>query len=189
MKLKNATWTYLVRVNNQQTASPVGIPLPFPPNSKPIDTMEPLPQEPFNACTHFVFMTIIKIFGMLFRYQSGQFPITSNRGNKYVVIFYIYKANFVKSVPIKSQSKEELLRAYELVYAYFTAQGFKPQLCKMDNKTSHNIKTFICKENTRLQYTPPNIHRTNPAEQEICTWKYHFLFGIAGLPKTFPIAN
>jgi hypothetical protein len=76
-----------------------------------------------------------------------------------------------------------------LVYAYLTAQGFKPQLQKMDNKMSCNVETFICEENTRLQYTPPNIHCTNPAEQEICMWKNHFLLGIAGLPKTFPIVN
>jgi hypothetical protein len=59
----------------------------------------------------------------------------------------------------------------------------------MDNKTSHNIKTFIRKENTWLQYTPPGIHRTNMAAWEIWTWKNHFLSGIAGLPKTFLIAN
>jgi hypothetical protein len=76
-----------------------------------------------------------------------------------------------------------------LVYAYLAAWGFKPQLHKMDNKTSHDIETFIPKENTCLQYTPPDIHRTNPAEREICTWKNHFLSGIAGLTKTFPIAN
>ena len=126
---------------------------------------------------------------MLFSNQFGRFPITSNRGSKYVVIFYIYDANFFKSVPIKSRSKEELLRAYRLVYAYLTTWGFRPQLHKMDKLTSHNIKTFICKENTHLQYTPPNIHRFNLAEQEICKWKNHFLSGIAGLLKTFPIAN
>jgi hypothetical protein len=100
-----------------KTGSPAGIPPPFPPNSKPIDTMEPLPQEPFNTPMHFVFMTIIKISSMLFSNRSAQFPIISNRGNKYIVIFYIYDANFVKSVPIKSRLKEELLRAYWLVYA------------------------------------------------------------------------
>jgi hypothetical protein len=109
-----------------KTSSPARIPPPFPPDGEPIDTMEPLPQEPFNARTHFVFMTIIKISGMLFSNQLGWFPITSNRGNKYVVIFYIYDANFVKSAPIKSRSKEELLRAYRLDYAYITAWGFKP---------------------------------------------------------------
>jgi hypothetical protein len=172
-----------------KTSSPAGIPPPFPSDGKRIDTMEPLPQESFNARMHFVFMSIIKISGMLFSNRLGQFPITSNRGNKYIVIFYIYDANFVKSVPIKSRLKEELLRAYWLVYAYLTAQGFKLQLHKMDNKRSHNVETFICEENTHLHYTPRDIHRTNPAEREISTWKNHFLSGIAGLPKTFPIAN
>jgi hypothetical protein len=72
----------------------------FPPDFKPIDTMEPLPQEPFNARTHIVFMTIIEITGLFFSDQLGQFPITSNRGKNYVIVFYIYDANFVKSVPI-----------------------------------------------------------------------------------------
>jgi hypothetical protein len=151
--------------------------------------MAPLLQEPFKACTHFIFMTIIKISGILFSNQLGRLPITSNRGNKYIVIFYIYDANFVKSIPIKSQSKEKLLRAYRLIYAYLTAWGFKPQLHKIDNKTSHDVKTFIQEENARLQYTPPNIHHTNLAEQEICKWKNHILTSIAGLPKPFPIAN
>jgi hypothetical protein len=135
-------------------------------------------------------MTITEISGMLFSDQLGWFPITSNRGNKHIIMFYIYDANFVKFVPIKSRSKEELLRAYPLVYVYLTAWGFKLQLHKMDNKTSHDIKTFIREEeNTHLQYTPPNIHHTNLAEREICTWKNHFLSGISGLPKAFPIAN
>ena len=79
--------------------------------------MAPLLQEPFNARTHFIFMTIIEISGMLFSNQLGWFPVTSNRGNKYIAIFYKYDANFVKSIPIKSRSKEELLRVYRLVYA------------------------------------------------------------------------
>jgi hypothetical protein len=49
-----------------KTGSPAGIPLPFLLDSDLIDTMEPLPQESFNACTHFIFMTIIKISNMLF---------------------------------------------------------------------------------------------------------------------------
>ncbi len=72
-----------------KTDSPARIPPPFPPDSKLIDTMEPLPQEPFNARTHFVVMTIINISGMLFSNQLGRFPITSNSGNRYVIIFCI----------------------------------------------------------------------------------------------------
>jgi hypothetical protein len=166
-----------------KTSSPAGNPPPFPSIYETIDTVAPLPQEPFNARNHFVIMTLRSLA------WPGRFPVTLNRGDKYLVIFYIYDSNFVKFVPIKSRSKEELLWAYRLVYAYLTARGFKLQLHKMDNKTSHNVKTFIRKENTRLQYTPPNIHHTNPAEREIYTWKNHSFSGIAGLPKTFPIAN
>jgi hypothetical protein len=36
----------------------------------------------------------------------------------------------------------------------------------MDSKISHNIENFIRKESTRLKYTPPNIHRTNPANKK-----------------------
>jgi hypothetical protein len=46
----------------------------FPPNFEQFDTMEPLPQELFNARTHIVFITIIEITGMLFSNQSGNVP-------------------------------------------------------------------------------------------------------------------
>ena len=36
---------------------------------------------------------------------------------------------------------------------------------------------------------PPNIHPTKPAERAIHTWKNHFFASMAGLPKSFPIAN
>jgi hypothetical protein len=38
-------------------------------------------------------------------------------------------------------------------------------------------------------YTPPDIHCMNPAERAIRKWKNHFLAGMLGLPKSFPIAN
>ncbi len=44
-------------------------------------------------------------------------------------------------------------------------------------------------EQTPIQYTPLDIRCTNPIEHAICTWKNHFLASMAGLPKSFPIAN
>jgi hypothetical protein len=126
-------------------STPVGNQPAFPPNFEHIDTMEPLSQEPFNTRTQIIFMTIIEITNSVFSDQLSQFPITFNRGKKYVVIFYIFDANFVKYVPIKNRMKEELLRAYKLVYAYLTARGFKPHLHKMEKETYHNVENFICK--------------------------------------------
>ena len=58
-------------------------------------------------------MHIHAINGVISGNQTGRFPITSNRGNAYVFVFYVYNANYIRLVPIKSQSKEELLRAYQ----------------------------------------------------------------------------
>ncbi len=93
------------------TSSPVRVGMPLPLLLCCISSLgqkgllhEPLPREPFNTRTHFVFMTIIVISKLLLSNQLGRFPITSDRGNKYIVIFYIYNANFVKSIPIESRS-------------------------------------------------------------------------------------
>jgi hypothetical protein len=59
------------------------------------DPMEDVLQEPHNAHNHFVFMAIYKINGNLFTDLTGRFPITSNRGQAYVVVFYIFDANTV----------------------------------------------------------------------------------------------
>ena len=80
------------------------------------------------------------IAGIISSNQTGKFSITSNRGNAYVVVFYVYNANYICSIPIKSQSKEELLRAYHKVYEGLLVHGFKPILHKMENETSHKVK-------------------------------------------------
>jgi hypothetical protein len=74
-----------------------------------VDTnMDAAPQEPTNECTHHVFMTAHKVTGSVSSNQSGCFPITSNRGNMYVALFYVYNPNYIKSVSIKNQSEELL---------------------------------------------------------------------------------
>jgi hypothetical protein len=148
-----------------------------------------LPFQIKAGLTHLVFMVIHDIKGQVFTNQTGHFPITSNRGHAYLVIFYIYDVNFITSIPNKNRTKEELLQAYHITYKYLSSRGFKPQLHKMDNKTSKDVEEFIESQGTALQYTPPDIHQTNSAKQAIRTWKNHFTAGIVSLPKTFPIAN
>ena len=163
--------------------------LPHMPNLHIDNYMVDIPQEPHNACTHIIFMHTHAINSTTSSNQTGRFLITSNWGNAYVVVFYVVDPNYIRLVPIKNRSKEELLRAYRETYEWLTMRGFKNLLHKMDNETSHKVENFIRSQQTHLQYTPPDIHRTNPAERTICTWKNHFLADIAGLPKSFPIAN
>jgi hypothetical protein len=73
--------------------TPTTVPLQVPDSFD--DPMEDVLQEPYNARTHFIFMAIYEINGILFINQTGCFPITSNHGHAYVVVFYIFNANAV----------------------------------------------------------------------------------------------
>jgi hypothetical protein len=112
--------------------------------------MDTAPQEPTNKCTHHLFMTVHKVTGSVSSNQSGCFPVTSNCGNAYISLFYVYDPNYIKSVPIKNRSKEDLLQAYTEVYVWNTARGYRPLLHKLDNKTSHNAEAFIAAEQVKI---------------------------------------
>jgi hypothetical protein len=134
-------------------------------------------------------MTVNVVTGRISSNNTGHFPVTSNQGNAYIAIFYIYDANAIWSVPIKNRSKEELLRAVTKVYSWLTARGYQPILHKMNNEKSHDVKAFIASEQVKLQYCPPDMHRTNPSKCAVHMWKNHFTAGLAGLPPSFTLAH
>ena len=111
----------------------------------------------------------------------------SNRGIQYICMFYIHNRKYIKGIPIKSRKMEELLRAYKEVYAYCKSRGFRPQLHKMDNKTSRDVEDFIASQQIVQQYTPTGMHRTNPSEQAVQTYKSCIKSTVASLPPTFTI--
>lgn len=135
------------------------------------DAQEHPTQELRNERTNFVFMTTYASEGLIASDQTGAFPSISNKGHRYVCVFYFYDANHIKGYPIKSRKKEELLRVYKLAYAYCEQRGFKPKLHKLDSETSKEVENFIKGEQATYQYAPPDMHRTNPAERAIQTWK------------------
>ena len=84
-------------------------------------------------------MSVERVEGYVASDKTGKFPRTSNRGMKYICVFYIHDTNFIKGIPLKSSRKEQLLRAYKEIYAYCDSRGFKPKIHKMDNETSKNV--------------------------------------------------
>ena len=161
-----------------------------PPDTAPeTDAMEPVLQTPLNDRTHHVYMTTSDVEGKLYSDQTGRFPITSNRGNSVVAIFYCADGNYIKSYPIKSRHKSNLLKAYNDVYDYLRVRGYRPQLHKLDNETSRDVEDFIADQGAKHQYTPADIHRTNIAERCVRTWKNHFTATRAGTPPSFRMAN
>ena len=58
----------------------------------------------------------------------------------------------------------------------------------MDNVTSKGVEDFIASHNTQRQYTPTDLHITNPAERALQTYKSCVKSTMASLPPTFPIS-
>ena len=74
------------------------------------------------------------------------------------------------------------------MYDELIQKGYKPKLHKLDNEKSAELLEFIKSQQTAYQLAPPEMHRTNPAEKAVQTWKNHFVAGLASLPPNFPIA-
>jgi hypothetical protein len=109
----------------------------------PLPTLPTPAHDGTTPSDDLLFMTSHDLTGTIYSDQTGRFPVTSNRGHAYLVLFYVYNANFITSIPIKNHTKEELLRAYQQTYKYLSTKGFTPRLHKMDNETSRDVKEFI----------------------------------------------
>ena len=73
----------------------------------------------------------------------GRFPLTSKRGNKYIMILYDYDSNFIFAEPIKSRETDELVRAYNKCHQVLIKRGFTVKYHKMDNETSKRLAAAI----------------------------------------------
>ena len=60
-------------------------------------------QEPKNKKTNMVFMLVQLPEGFIASNQTGKFPRMSNRGMKYICVFYIHIPNYIKGILIKSR--------------------------------------------------------------------------------------
>ena len=90
------------------------------------DPMEEMPHALGNDRTHEVYMTLQEVKGKLFSDQTVTLLQTYNEGRKYVVVFYVFDNNAIKSVTIKNRTQEGLLHAYTEVSDYLTKRGYKP---------------------------------------------------------------
>ena len=103
-------------------------------------------------------MTVKLADGWITSDQTGRLLRVSTRGNQYICVFYIYDANFIKGITIKSRHRSDLLGAYESVYKWCESCGFKPTLHRMDNETSKDVEEFIEEQNSDVQCTAPDRH-------------------------------
>ena len=79
-------------------------------------------QEPDNNKIELV-MATVKETHKIYTDQTGKSPITSSKGNKYILIMYVYDDNKILASPLKSRSVRHLLEAYTKQVEHLTTRG------------------------------------------------------------------
>lgn len=127
-----------------------------------------------------------ELTGVISSDQTGGFPLTSRRGNKYTLIIYNYDSNSIYAVPIPSRHQEHLVCAYEIVYGELHAVGIVPVLHKLDNEVSKLAIQFMEKNKMRYKLAPLRDHHALPSERALQTYKDIFIATLWGVDKNFP---
>ena len=118
--------------------------------------------------------------------QTGRFPITSRRGNAYIMCLYDYNSNVIDATAVKSRNSDDLITAYEELHKHLQEGGIQPVLQKLDNEVSKSMIEYIKNKGMKYQLANSFDHRTNPAERAVQTFKKHFISILYGADPTFP---
>ena len=119
--------------------------------------------------------------------QTGQYPVRSQRGNKYIMVLVEIDSNAILVEPMKSREDKEMIRAYDALVQRLQAAGIKPRKHVLDNEVSNNMKHHIKQHHKfQMELVPPGCHRRNAAEVAIRNFKAHFLSVLAGTADSFP---
>jgi hypothetical protein len=144
--------------------------------------------EPGNARTHQCFAAVFEpAAGQIHSDQTGKFIVASSAGNNYVLVVYDYDSNSILVAPMRSRTGPCILTAFQGIHARLVAAGLRPQLHRLDNECSAALKTFLRESDIDFQLVPPRLHRRNAAERAIRTFKNHFIAGLCGVDKNFPL--
>ena len=119
--------------------------------------------------------------------QTGGFPITSNRGNKYAMILYKYYCNAILVEPMKLRTTSEISRAYKFLHTRLSARGLKQKFKRLDNEALEKLQQFTTLSDVDFQQVLPHVHRSNPTERAIRIFKNHFIAGLCGVDSSVPI--
>ena len=125
--------------------------------------------------------------GTIYTDQTGQFPITSRSGNKYVMVMVPLDNNAILVSPMNNRKDAELQRAYLKLLHRAKKAGITIKKHVLDNECSTIMNKLIRKE-CKLELVPPGIHHRNMAEFAIKSFKHHFIAILSGFDASFPTA-
>ena len=110
---------------------------------------------------------------------TGPFPYVLVQGSKHIFVSYNYDSNAILTTALKSRNAREIKNTWIGLHDCLITTGHHSTTYIMDNKEVNDIPQAILKYKLKYQLLPPHIHRIDAAERAICTFKNHFLAGLA----------
>ncbi len=125
----------------------------------------------------------------MFSNQTGQFPIQSLCGNKYIMVMVEVDSIAILVKPMKNWKDAKMIRAYNALLLCLRRAGIVPKKHILDNEVSKNMKNHICDTcKLDMELVPPGCHRCNVAKAKVAirNFKAHLLSVLAGVANNFP---
>ena len=124
---------------------------------------------------------------LIYTDQTGRFPTTSSRGNKYIMVLYYIDGSYIMMEPMKSRNENEIIRAHGVLINRLKERGFHPKKQMLDNEISKAYEKAIQGHGMTAERVPKEAHRRNAAEKGIQTVKCHMKAILAGCDPSFPL--
>jgi hypothetical protein len=102
-------------------------------------TEVPSPAKRFND----IFVRVKDLAESIHSDQTGAFPYTSQRGNRYVMVAIHLDANYIFNEPMKNRTKGEMIKAYQKIINRMKAAGLGLKTHRLDNEASTAYKECI----------------------------------------------
>ena len=119
--------------------------------------------------------------------QTGAFPHTSQRGNRYIMVAVYLDANYKFAEPMKNRTEGEMIRVYQKILNRMKAAGLGLRKQVLNNECLAVMKACIKENGMDNELDPLGQHRRNQAERAIQTFKAHFISILAGINDKFPL--
>jgi hypothetical protein len=107
-----------------------------------------------------IYTTMYDVHRTMFSDQTGQFPMRSQSGNKYIMVLVKIDSDAILVEPMKSRKDAEMIQAYNALLLQLKRAGIIPKKHVLDNKVLENMKNHICDTcKINMELVPPGCHR------------------------------
>ena len=108
--------------------------------SEPDPEQDQFPPSTQSENTNIFFFKTVDLTGKNYTDQTGRFPVTSRKGNKYILVAYHYDSNTIYAEPLKIRSGLDLTSAYQKIHSLLTNRGLRPHLHILYNECTNVLK-------------------------------------------------